>query len=133
MPLVEKQKPRILIVDDDKSVSVGLKEMLEERGFEIDTAKDGFEAGVLAIQKEPSLVILDLKMAGLDGFSTCRLFRENPLLKDVKILILTGYPSQVNKEKILKLGADRCVAKPVERKILLREINTLLHLKKDYS
>ena len=118
---------RILIVDDQEDIRVGLKETLENQGFDVDTASDGFEAGVLAIQNEPALIILDLKMQGLDGFSTCRLIRTNPMLKNIKILVLTGYPSKENVKEILKLGADSCLAKPAEKKVLLKEISTLLN------
>lgn len=119
---------RILIVDDDESVRVGLKELLEANGFKTDTAKDGFEAGVLAIQKAPDVIILDLKMRGLDGFSACKLIKANPLLRNIKILVLTGYPSKSNCEKVSKLGAERCLAKPAGKKKLLSEINDLLAL-----
>ncbi len=123
-------KSRILIVDDDDSIRSGLKESLEEKGFSIDIACDGFEAGVLAIKNDPSLIILDLKMRGLDGFHACRLIKANPLLKNIKILVLTGYPSSANVSRILKLGADRCLAKPIDGKDLLREIVGLLKFKK---
>lgn len=120
---------RILIVDDDAAIRDGLKETLEASGFKIDVASDGFEAGIMAIQNDPALIILDLKMQGLDGFSACRLIKTNPHLKDIKILILTGYPSSGNVDKISKLGADRLVTKPIDRNGLLKEINNLLSAK----
>ena len=126
MKFFRSRKPRILVVDDDDAIRSGLKETLEEKGFKIDVAADGFEAGVLAIQNEPSLIILDLKMQGLDGFSACKLIRTNPMLKDIKIIVLTGYPSKDNVEKMLKLGANKCLAKPVDRADLLKEIQDLL-------
>ena len=129
MHLGDHEKYKILVADDDASIRVGLKEILEEKGFTVDAAADGFEAGILAIQNSPNLIILDLKMQGLDGFSACRLIKANPLLKHIKILILTGYPSRNNIRKILQFGADRCLAKPVEKRILLKEIEVLLRAK----
>ena len=126
----KNEKRRILIVDDDEAIRTGLKETLEASGFKIDTASDGFEAGLLAIQNDPALIILDLKMHGLDGFSACRLIRSNPLLKNIKILVLTGYPSAGNIDKISGLGADRLLTKPVDRKNLLKEIHSLLKRKR---
>ncbi|MFA5059300.1 MAG: response regulator [Candidatus Omnitrophota bacterium] len=125
----QKKKPAILIVDDDQSIREGLKEILQKEGFKTYAASEGFEAGVSAIQYEPGLIILDIKMPGLDGFNACRLIKSNPLLKKIKILILTGYPTKPNIAKILKMGADRCLAKPVQTKILLNEISLLLELK----
>ncbi len=130
MILKKNDKRRILIVDDDEAIRAGLKETLEASGFRIDTASDGFEAGLLAIQNDPALIILDLKMQGLDGYSACRLIRANPLLKNIKILVLTGYPSVSNIDKVANLGADRWLAKPIDRKDLLREIHSLLKQKK---
>jgi len=126
MILEENKKARVLIVDDDKAIRTGLKELLQNRGFDVDCADDGFEAGVLAIQNEPSVIVLDLKMQGLDGFSACRLIRENPLLKNTKVLVLTGYPSKANFERVLRLGADKCLAKPIAGKVLIKEIDSLL-------
>ena len=129
MGMMKNEDTRILIVDDDESIRAGLKESLESKGFKIDVASDGFEAGVLAIHRSPALIILDIKMSGLDGFSACRLIKTNPLLKNIKILVLTGYPSKGNVEKMMKFGADRCLAKPVDGKNLLREIDALLKSK----
>ena len=122
----KRDRVKVLIVDDDESIRLGLKQILEEKGFKVDTATDGFEAGVLAIENEPALIILDLKMRGLDGFNACRLIKTNPLLKNTKILILTGYPSRTNIDKAMGLGADRCLAKPIEQGNLLKEIDLLL-------
>ncbi len=126
----KKRQHRILIVDDDEAIRVGLKEILIAKGFKVETASDGFEAGVLAIHCEPDLIILDIKMQGLDGFSACRLIRSNPLLKDIRILVLTGYPSEENFQKMIKLGADRCLAKPASKKVLLAEIEALFQIPK---
>ena len=125
--MVTHRAARILVVDDDESIRVGLKEMLEEKGFEVTVASDGVEAGLMAIDNKPQLMILDLKMRGLDGFQSCRLIKHNSFLKGMKILALTGFPSRSNIERILKLGADDCLAKPIERKTLFRHITTLLN------
>ena len=117
---------RVLVVDDDESIRLGLREILEEKGFKVDVASDGFEAGLKAIRHEPQLMILDLKMKGLDGFQACRLIKHSPLLKGMKILALTGYPSKFNRERILRLGVDDCLAKPIERKALFQHISSLL-------
>ncbi len=126
MSIPKAKSKRILIVDDDHAICVGLKEMLEKHGFAVDTASDGFEAGVLAILNEPAVIILDLKMPGLDGFSACKLIKENPLLKDIRILVLTGYPTPENYKRITSLGAEQCLAKPVQKRVLLKEIKNLV-------
>lgn len=122
----EKNNNKILIVDDDHTICVGLKEMLEAKGFSVEIASDGFEAGVMAIQSMPALIILDLKMRGLDGFSACKLLKANPHLRHIRILVLTGYPSKENLDHIMRLGADQCLAKPVDQAKLLKAIKQLV-------
>jgi excisionase family DNA binding protein len=104
-------KYRILIVDDEKNVVKSVKMVLEGMGIdlEIETAYDGFEGGMKVSQFLPHLVILDAIMPGADGDRVVRLIRGNEALKDIKILIFTGYPGEGR--KLLELGADKVIEK----------------------
>ena len=124
MPAFSKE--RILVVDDDASIRIGLKKVFQKEGYEVDLASDGFEAGVLIEKGKPALVVLDLIMPNLDGFSVCQYIRSLDGLKHTKIIVLTGYPSKENFSKAKKAGADLCLAKPVQSEELLNEVETLL-------
>jgi excisionase family DNA binding protein len=108
---LKADKYRILIVDDEKNIIESVKAMLEDIGIdlEIQTASDGFEAGIKAVRFLPHLIILDAIMPGADGDRLCILVREDEALKNTKILVFTGYPDEG--KKYLELGADRVIEK----------------------
>jgi len=116
----------ILLVDDDAKIKVLVRKMLSKENFQIAEAANGFEAGIKIMQINPELIILDLNMPEMDGFEACRHIKENPDTAGIKILILTGFDTQENRDRIMKLGADAFLAKPVQKKVLLGEINKLL-------
>ncbi len=120
---------RILIIDDDVSIRNGLEELFESTGYQVDTAEDGFMAGALVEQYRPAVIILDLIMPGLDGFSVCRHIKEQKHLKDIKIIVLTGYPSKENVQEVKRAGADIVISKPVDSEIILKEVQDLLGAK----
>lgn len=117
---------RILLVDDDEAVRTAFTELFEAQGFEVDTAAEGFEAGVLIQAKKPAIVILDLIMPGMDGFYVCEFIRKQKSLKHTRIIVLTGYPSRENFEKAKKSGANKCIGKPVDNETLLTEVQELI-------
>ena len=118
---------RVLIVDDDPLIQIGLKKLFANNGYDVDLASSGFSAGVLDERKKPSIIILDLFMTGLDGFSVCKYIREHKDIKDTKIIVLTGYPSPENIDKAKRAGANRCIAKPVDNYTILEAVRTLLN------
>jgi len=117
---------KILIVDDDLQVRQMLATVLSKEGFETETASDGFEAGVKAVRFQPGLMVLDLFMPGMDGFETCRRLKTDPETRHIKILIVTGFDSKENMNRIMEAGADGYMAKPIVKKTLLGHIGTLL-------
>lgn len=131
-PLATKNYPRnrILIVDDDPTIQKALSQTLFNYKYETETAGDGFEAGIKTVQFRPDLIILDLIMPEMDGFEVCRYLKNDPTTSDVKILILTGYDTEENREKIMDAGADDFLTKPVEVDILIQHIEVLLGRKK---
>jgi len=124
MPLNLSQS--VLVVDDDESIRIGLKKLLEKNGYKVNVAANGFEAGMLVEIMRPDLVVLDLVMAGFDGFWVCEKIKSHKALKSTKIIVLSGYPSKENWSNAKKAGANRCLAKPVENEVLLKEIESLL-------
>jgi len=124
--LIHLQTKRILVVDDDKTVVDVITRGLEqdEYNYEIELAYDGFEAATQLFEFKPDLVILDIKMPGLDGFSVCRRIRNNPQTKDIKILGITAYLDKV--EEFLECGADDCLIKPLRLEELKARVAQLL-------
>lgn len=116
---------RILIVDDDPFISAVLQEFLCSQGdsVAVDVAGDGFAAGQKLVTFKPGIILLDLMMPGLDGFEVCRKIKGDPATAQIRVIAMTGYPSQENIQRILSAGAEVCLLKPVDTSQLLTAIS----------
>jgi two-component system response regulator VicR len=114
---------RILVVDDERPIADILKFNLEREGFEVDVAYDGEEAVQKAKQSPFHLVILDIMLPKLDGFSVCREIRAH---SSVPILMLSAKEAEVDKVLGLELGADDYVVKPFSPRELVARVRALL-------
>ena len=104
---------RVLIVDDDATFREGAVEFLgRQPNIKVRQADDGFAAGRQVSEFQPHVVILDLLMAGMDGFEVCRNIKASPRSRQTRVLVLTGYATTENIEKAKEAGADICMAKP---------------------
>jgi DNA-binding response OmpR family regulator len=118
------EKARILIVDDDPSITEVLKLLLETRGYEVDTASTGNEAIEKSKVKIYNLAILDIKLPDMEGIKLLKAMRETTP-KMVKIM-LTGYPQLQNAIEALNDGADAYFVKPADPAKLLKTIEEKL-------
>jgi excisionase family DNA binding protein len=112
---------RILVVDDNVALAEYIMELLntEVPDVYVEIAHDGFSAGEKLHTLHPHVVLLDLMMPGLNGFETCRRIKQHQITRDVRVIAMTGYPSEENIQRILAEGADVCLAKPVRAPALL--------------
>ena len=99
---------RILIVDDDRPFTSYLNDLLEmtDTDISIDFAYDGFVAGQKVETFQPNLVLLDLMMPGVNGYEVCRQLKANPNTKSIRIIAMTGAPSEDNVSRIIAEGAE---------------------------
>ena len=127
-PLVHKRysNKRILIVDDDLQIQKLLAKMLSSGKYETETASSGFEAGAMVVKFKPDLIILDLFMPEMSGFDVCRQIKKDPETSHIKILVLTGYDSKENRDRIMEAGADDYMVKPMGKDVLLQHVEDLL-------
>jgi excisionase family DNA binding protein len=118
---------RVLVVDDEASIREVLAQYLSSRQnpYEVMTAAEGFEAGRLVATFRPDVVLLDLRMPGLDGFQVCRTIKADPETSATIVLAMTGYYTPETEAQILDCGALRCFAKPVEPSTLAAAIDAL--------
>jgi len=138
MPLPEELRegsgrPRVLVVDDEASIREVLTEHLttREKPYEVMAAADGFEAGRLVATFRPDLVLLDLRMPGMDGFQVCRTIKADPETSNTVVIAMTGYYTPETEARILECGAMRCIAKPIEPSALGTQIDQLFDLGTD--
>jgi len=130
IPIPEREivRKKILIVDDDEQVRESIAKYLRinVRNYDVATSEDGFDTGIMIAQYMPNIIILDLIMPQMDGFNVCEKIKRNPLIKNIKILVLTGYASDKNVKRAYECGADKVLAKPIEKEELIKEINSLI-------
>ena len=119
---------KVLVVDDEAGIRNLLAKHLASRSdpYEVLTAADGFEAGRLVATFKPDVVLLDLKMPGLDGFQICRTIKADPETSKTVVIAMTGYHSPETEARILECGAVRCFSKPVESATLSSYIDSVL-------
>lgn len=119
-----ESKPRILIVEDDENIRKTMKNILQQKGYETDTAKSGKDAEQKAKTNFYNLALLDIKLPDMEGTQLlAKLHKNKP--KMVKIMV-TGYPSLENAMEALNQGADAYVTKPVKPAKLLALIKEKL-------
>jgi CheY-like chemotaxis protein len=117
-PFIEK-RPKILVIDDDKDIRVVISEILDQSGYEVFTAGSGQQGLDLAVQMIPNLIILDIMMPGMDGWSVLTKLQNKPALADVPVIILSGASGL---EMAMSLGAAAVLAKPIDANQLTAEI-----------
>ena len=124
---------KVLIVDDEENIRKVIRRALLKAlpGAEIHQTKDGFEAGKLAMDVVPDLIILDLMIPHVDGFKVCASIKQDARLKDIRVLAITGQDTEENRQRIMKEGADDYLAKPFGSKELMEKVRRLLDLPKD--
>ncbi|AOY56837.1 MULTISPECIES: response regulator transcription factor [Desulfococcus] len=117
---------KILIVDDELSILVPLKFLLEKNRFEVELAQSGKDALETIAQSKPDLILLDIMLPDLDGYEIFQMIRERPEWDDIKVIYLTARSRDVDIAKGLNLGADAYITKPFSNTELVKKINTLL-------
>ena len=115
---------RILIVEDDPSIRLGLQRSLEFEGFTVDLARDGEEAIQRAFDKKPDLIVLDIMLPRVNGFEVCRTVRKYD--SALPILILSAKGDEGDKVLGLELGADDYITKPFSIRELTARIKAAL-------
>jgi two-component system KDP operon response regulator KdpE len=120
---VDEHKARILVVDDEPRYIRAMQANLEARGYEVLAAQNGQTAVELARRQPPDLILLDIRMPGLDGHEVCRRIRE---FSPVPIIMLTALSDEVSKVKGLDTGADDYVTKPFSIVELLARVRAAL-------
>ena len=126
---LEMKRYLILVVDDDPLLQEVLKTKLERSGYIVAVAEDGEVALDYISQKLPDLVLLDIKMPGMDGYEVCKRLRADEKTKALPILMLTAYGGLNHVIKGMESGADDYISKPYEIEEVLVRVRSLLRVR----
>ncbi len=121
-----KSKIKILIAEDSKTQAERLRHLLAEHGFAVAVARDGAQALNLAREQTPTLILSDVLMPGMDGYTLCKQIKSDPKLNEVPVVLMTSLSSPQDVLKGLECGADNFFRKPVEEGHLMARINYIL-------
>src|SRR6478735_638248 len=118
-PFAKEKAPKILVIDDDKDIRHVITEILDQSGYEVFTAASGQQGLDLAAQIVPDLIILDLMMPGMDGWTVLTKLQHKASLADIPVIILSAASGL---EMAMSLGAAAVLFKPVDANHLTAEI-----------
>lgn len=122
--------PQILLVDDDPTNLFLLEELLLSEGYFPLLAESGIEALAIAANSIPDLILLDVMMPEMDGFEVCRKLREDARLQAVPVVFLTALDDDESRLRGLEMMGDDYLTKPINSKLLLTKIASILRLSK---
>ena len=121
----KRHKKRVLIADDDVQVGQLLSSILK-KDYTVFTARDGKEAIDLAYNKKPDLILMDILMPNMDGYTACSVIKSDPETRSIPLIMITGIGHELNKSFSEKIGADGYITKPFDCQALKDKINLLL-------
>src|SRR6476646_7220743 len=119
------ERPRIIIVDDDRETREMLAMALEMDGFVVSTAANGLRLISSLHLQRPDVILLDVNMSWIDGFELCRAVRRNEQFRDIPVVFVSARTSRSDREKGMEVGAADYFVKPVDLDHLLGRLREL--------
>ena len=123
------KRARILVVDDDENIRNTLKPVLEEEGYVVDLAKDGYEAIAMTEQALYNIALIDIRLPDMEGVELLTKMRDT--VPKMRKIMITGYPSVQNAIEAVNRKADAYLVKPVDVEKLLKTIRAHLEMQEN--
>ncbi len=127
-PSFDDGAPRVLIVDDERDFSEMLRDYLQIKGFEVEIAESGFQAGMTVARFHPHLILMDIMMPEMNGFEVHRVLRGDPLTRDIPVIACTAYRDAEVDAGVVRERFEGFVEKPIKMSQLLALIRRTLGL-----
>jgi DNA-binding response OmpR family regulator len=119
------EKPRIIIVDDDRDTRELLAMALETEGFEVTSAANGLRLISSLQLRRPHLILLDVNMSWIDGFELCKAVKKNENFRDIPVIFVSGRGEPEDRRKGMEAGAADYFVKPLDLNRLIARIRVL--------
>ena len=126
---MKKPNPLVLIVDDDRAARYLARNSLEHDGFAVAEANDGIEALTLFKEQCPDIVLLDIVMPNMDGYTVCSEIRKTLYGKYVPIIMMTGTDDPESIQRAYDIGATDFIIKPINQVIMCHRIRYIYRAK----
>jgi len=105
---------RILVVEDNEQNRILIRQVLAHQGYEVLEAVDGLMGLAMARQHMPALILLDIQMPVMNGFTVIHELRNDPEIKKIKVIAVSSFAMKGDREKALRAGFDDYVTKPID-------------------
>lgn len=112
----------VLVIEDNEQNLYLMRFLLEKNGFTVVEATDGLKGVEMAKETKPHLILLDIQLPRMDGYTVAREIRKNDELSDTPIVAVTSYAMVGDRERILAAGADGYIEKPIDPEIFVEQI-----------
>ncbi|NOY69778.1 MAG: response regulator [Deltaproteobacteria bacterium] len=116
----------ILIVEDDTQNRKLVKELLATRGYRIIEAENGKQGVVLAAEKKPDLILMDVQMPVMNGLDAMKIIKADDDTKSIPVILLTAFAMKEDKERFCKSGCDGYITKPMDTRKFIKIIGEYL-------
>ena len=116
----------IIIIDDDPMVGELSKDLLTDEGYNVVLVQDSMEAIATVKANMPRLIVTDIMMPGISGMEICKAMKEDPALKDIKIIVVSGKSYDIEKQRAFQLGADFFLQKPYNVDTFSKTVKNIL-------
>jgi len=124
---VAEELPKVLIIDDDPVALGALADAFTWAGrYKVEVAQDGYEGLIRVGSFRPDVLVLDLRMPGLNGFQVCRRIKADPATRSTRILAVSGYAQGDTTARAFEAGADEFLEKPLEFRRLRSAVDRLV-------
>jgi len=121
-----KASAKVLLVDDEDSLRKVMKELLERDGYIVSEARDGAQALSQIDRVGPDVIVLDLNLPGVDGYSVLSHLRSRPATAGIPVIVLTAKGDEDNEVRVFELGADDFLTKPFRARALSARLEAVL-------
>ncbi len=117
---------KTLVIEDNEQNIYLVSFILEKNGHQVLQARSGDEGVAKAIQHVPDLILLDIQLPGMDGYTVAREIRKNPKLKETPIIAVTSYAMPGDRENALEAGCTGYIEKPIDPETFMTQVESFL-------